>query len=383
VVYLSNESDIFTEVYFDDLKVTVNEHPVVQRDDYYPFGLTHEGGFNRVTAKENRFLYNDGSELQTDLNMGIYMTAQRFYDQSLGRFHGIDALADLIPSITPSAYGFNNPIMFNDPTRLMSENCPEGVDCNGATVLDEGAVTVTASRLPANNSFLNSWLFSGNVFQRGIASKHKQGDTQFLRDAFNKSNQTIQWKGYKGQTEFGRTFNRFAGYGMLGISSAMLATVGSPLLIEQMNLGSITASGIRTTLFGTSEIFSKSYLTQAGLNASIETTNQLLTNGFNPSELDVADIASQGFLGLNTPQSAAFGAVVDFKPFSNDKFQVNLNSEAAVDFATGYVAGRVSSIPGIQRSGVKPLIQAGADLSMKVIANGAKVNIRQNENRKR
>ena len=90
-----------------------------------------------------------------------------------------------------------------------------------------------------------------------------------------------------------------------------------------------------------------------------------------------------GFLGLNTPQSAAFGAVVDFKPFSNDKFQVNLNSDAAVDFAIGYVAGRVSSIPGIQRSGVKPLIQAGADLSMKVIANGAKVNIRQNENRER
>ena len=68
---------------------------------------------------------------------------------------------------------------------------------------------------------------------------------------------------------------------------------------------------------------------------AVETVDQLITTG-DPSQLDFADIGSQGFLGLNTHQSAAFGAVVDFKSFANDKFNVNFNSGAVIDFATGF-----------------------------------------------
>lgn len=50
-----------------------------------------------------------------------YSTPFRKYDPSLGRFHGVDALAELYPGITPSHFGANNPVNFNDPTGLETQ----------------------------------------------------------------------------------------------------------------------------------------------------------------------------------------------------------------------------------------------------------------------
>ncbi len=123
VVYLSNESAQLTEVYFDDLKVTVEEHPVIQSDDFYPFG----GQFNsyqRVTAKENRYKFNQGTgdkkfrtERITDLELNLDMTKYRMYDYSTGRFTSIDPLADEAGQEIYSTYqyGYNNPISNSDP----------------------------------------------------------------------------------------------------------------------------------------------------------------------------------------------------------------------------------------------------------------------------
>ncbi|MEO9966251.1 MAG: hypothetical protein ABJF11_10705, partial [Reichenbachiella sp.] len=47
-----------------------------------------------------------------------YSTPFRKYDPSLGRFHGVDALAELNITVGPSSFAHNNPISFNDPTGL-------------------------------------------------------------------------------------------------------------------------------------------------------------------------------------------------------------------------------------------------------------------------
>jgi hypothetical protein len=39
-IYLSNENSTPVEVFFDEFKVTHTKSPVIQMDDYYPFGLT-------------------------------------------------------------------------------------------------------------------------------------------------------------------------------------------------------------------------------------------------------------------------------------------------------------------------------------------------------
>ena len=39
-MYISNENAKLVDVYFDDVLMKLTPSPVVQMDDYYPFGLT-------------------------------------------------------------------------------------------------------------------------------------------------------------------------------------------------------------------------------------------------------------------------------------------------------------------------------------------------------
>jgi len=97
---------------------------VVQRNDYYPFGMLQGG----LTAQEqeitdNHYLYNgkeaqarkftnNGVEAYTNLNWVDY--GWRMYDIT-GRFTTIDPLAEKYYSISPYAYVANNPLRFIDP----------------------------------------------------------------------------------------------------------------------------------------------------------------------------------------------------------------------------------------------------------------------------
>ena len=65
----------------------------------------------------------------------------RLYDGALGRFFGIDLLADLFTSHSPYHFAYNNPITFMDPTGLSSE---EG----GHTDLETIVINVNSSQLP-------------------------------------------------------------------------------------------------------------------------------------------------------------------------------------------------------------------------------------------
>jgi len=63
------------------------------------------------------FKYN-GVEHVKDLGLNLNMTLFRPYDPALGRFTGIDYLADFFVGINPYSFGFNNPITFGDPDGL-------------------------------------------------------------------------------------------------------------------------------------------------------------------------------------------------------------------------------------------------------------------------
>lgn len=113
-VYVSNESP--QNVYFDDVTVTHYTGPLLQEQAYYPYGLPMQGLSDRAMLKTgNPYKYNDGSELEDEDGLEYYNTFYRKYDAQIGRFTGVDILAEATYGFTPFHFGGNNPTLFNDP----------------------------------------------------------------------------------------------------------------------------------------------------------------------------------------------------------------------------------------------------------------------------
>jgi len=112
-IYLSNENPTPVEVYFDDFKVTHTKSPVIQTDDYYPFGLTYNS-YHRENSVSNQNLYN-GKEKQDELDLGWMDYGARMYLPEIGRWGIIDPKTEKFFDISPYVYALNNPARFIDP----------------------------------------------------------------------------------------------------------------------------------------------------------------------------------------------------------------------------------------------------------------------------
>jgi RHS repeat-associated protein len=105
--------DLMTEVYFDDFQVTHTKSPVIQADDYYPYGVI----FNSVSKENNianHYQYN-GKEKQDELAVEWLDYGARMYDPVIGRWSIQDAHAESYLPWSPYNYAFNNPINAIDP----------------------------------------------------------------------------------------------------------------------------------------------------------------------------------------------------------------------------------------------------------------------------
>jgi RHS repeat-associated protein len=112
-IYLSNENPTEVEVYFDDFTVEHIKTPVIQTDDYYPFGMTFNA-YRRENAANQVYLYN-GKELQDELSIEWIDYGARMYDASIGRWLVTDPLSDKMRRWSSFNYAYNNPIRFIDP----------------------------------------------------------------------------------------------------------------------------------------------------------------------------------------------------------------------------------------------------------------------------
>lgn len=85
---------------------------MLDRNDYYPFGMNFvQGSEYSVVGSPLNYKYG-GKELQES---GFYDFGARNYMPDLGRWFGVDPLAELAPDLSPYRYAFNNPISFTDP----------------------------------------------------------------------------------------------------------------------------------------------------------------------------------------------------------------------------------------------------------------------------
>ena len=93
-----------------------NNLQIMDRNDYYPFGMSFLKPFGQVSVYDPmaipyNYKYNQ-KELQ---ETGFYDYGWRQYMPDVGRWFGIDPLAEQMRRHIPYNYGFNNPIKFIDP----------------------------------------------------------------------------------------------------------------------------------------------------------------------------------------------------------------------------------------------------------------------------
>ena len=108
------------DVYFDNLQITVYHSRLLQEQHYYPFGLAVNvgeavGGDN----VHNKFKF-EGNEVTEDLSLNLQDFHARMYNYQIGRFTGIDKLADAYGQVSLTPYHFcaDDPANGTDPTGL-------------------------------------------------------------------------------------------------------------------------------------------------------------------------------------------------------------------------------------------------------------------------
>ncbi len=114
-IYVSNTTPNIP-VYFDNLKVKHIRGALLETNEYYPYGLKMASiSYKASMTMTNRFGWNGGNEYEDEGELNYSNTFYRKYDAQIGRFTGVDMLAENFADLTPYQFGGNNPVMFNDP----------------------------------------------------------------------------------------------------------------------------------------------------------------------------------------------------------------------------------------------------------------------------
>jgi len=86
---------------------------IKEENNYYPFGLKHKGYNTAINGTHHKYMFG-GKELSEELGLNTYDFGWRNYDAALGRWFGIDNLAEKYVSSSPYHYAGNNPILNYD-----------------------------------------------------------------------------------------------------------------------------------------------------------------------------------------------------------------------------------------------------------------------------
>ncbi|WP_228446552.1 DUF6443 domain-containing protein [Chryseobacterium sp. 3008163] len=132
---------------------------VIEENNYYPFGLKHEG-YNALAGNPSyQYKYN-GKELQ---ETGMYDYGARFYMPDIGRWGVVDPLAEKYFNFSPFNYTANNPILYIDP---------DGMQLDLSNIMKKGneeqyKAFVFFARTKDGQAFLSKYMEKGQTITYG------------------------------------------------------------------------------------------------------------------------------------------------------------------------------------------------------------------------
>ncbi|MDP4291748.1 MAG: RHS repeat-associated core domain-containing protein [Bacteroidota bacterium] len=118
--YTVNESP--SSVYIDNFQLSTTSGPVLEQNDYYPFGMLNNAlSVPALSDPVNNYKYN-GKELQKELSLGWLDYGRRLYDPQIARWTQTDPLAELGRRWSPYNYCVDNSVRFIDPDGMIWED---------------------------------------------------------------------------------------------------------------------------------------------------------------------------------------------------------------------------------------------------------------------
>jgi len=127
--YIYNYTDHLGNVRLSYFKNSSNSAEVLEENNYYPFGLKHEG-YNALAGNPAYSYGYNNKELQKETGWSDY--GARMYMPEIGRWGVIDPLAEALRRHTPYNYGVNNPVTFIDPDGRLSQSFIDGMMSSGS-----------------------------------------------------------------------------------------------------------------------------------------------------------------------------------------------------------------------------------------------------------
>ena len=86
-------------------------------DDYYPFGGIMAGRSTNVGYRHALYKFT-GKERDREAGVGLDYFGARYYDPEIGRWLGVDPLAEKFPGWSPYNYALDNPLLYWDPNGM-------------------------------------------------------------------------------------------------------------------------------------------------------------------------------------------------------------------------------------------------------------------------
>ncbi|WP_312921763.1 DUF6443 domain-containing protein [Empedobacter brevis] len=330
--YVYNYTDHLGNVRLSYQKESNGSLKVLEENNYYPFGLKHQGYNSTNLANANyKYKYN-GKELQDDFNINLYDYGARNYDPAIGRWFNIDPLAEKSRRFSPYTYALNNPVYFIDPDGMAAEDWKQ--DRLGNYVYDASLTKENAStKLAEDETYLGPSASinvdnkatgetgSLNLNENGTASLTMGNTTQLLEnntaDFGFASGHLVMAGNYQSGSFFDQS-NWTLGYAASGLSNTSSKLyIGTARPNSPVNfLGNRFYGNGKTylksnTLNGIGSVMGKSLFAVGAIMDVNRFSNNEISGGKLGTNIGMGAL---GLTGWGTPASLLYGTLEAFYP---------------------------------------------------------------------